>query len=195
MYKIIIDYNFRKPKLKILGDEWPSFTSSKQSDYVVLGENSRIEKQFRFCEMGLWGGVPEILQSAQCNLQGISDIIKTVPDLLQNGVLGGVTDGAVNLLSLNTIDGLLKSGNNGLLGTNNNGLLGTNNNGLLGINNNGLLGTNNNGLLSTNNNGLLGNNKNGIRGTSGVKKPDTTTRTPNSNTRKPISVLSNVGIF
>ncbi|XP_060869030.1 fatty acyl-CoA hydrolase precursor, medium chain isoform X2 [Metopolophium dirhodum] len=168
-----------KPKLKILGDEWPSFTSSKQSDYVVLGENSRIENKFRFCEMGLWGGVPDILQSTYCNLPGISDILKTVPDLLQNGVLGDVTEGAVNLLSLNTIDGLLKNGNNGLLGTNNNGLLSTNNNGLLGTHNNGLLGTNNNG----------------IRGTLGVKKPDATTKTPNLNTQKPTNILSGLGVL
>jgi len=68
--------------------------------------------------MGLWGGVPDILQSTYCNLPGISDILKTVPDLLQNGVLGDVTEGTVNLLSLNTIDGILKNGNNnGLLGT------------------------------------------------------------------------------
>ncbi|CAI6351248.1 unnamed protein product [Macrosiphum euphorbiae] len=184
-----------KPKLKILGDEWPSFTSSKQSDYVVLSENSRIENKFRFCEMGLWGGVPDILQSTYCNLPGISDILKTVPDLLQNGVLGDVTEGAVNLLSLNTIDGLIKTGNNGLLGTNNNGLLGTNNNGLLSTNNNGLLGTSNNGLLGSNNNGLLGNNKNGMKGTLGVKKPDVTTKTPNSNTQKPTNILSGLGVL
>ncbi|XP_015363502.1 PREDICTED: fatty acyl-CoA hydrolase precursor, medium chain [Diuraphis noxia] len=133
-----------KPKLKKLGDEWPSFTSSKQSDYVVLDENSRIENKFRFCEMGLWGGVPDILQSTYCNLPGISDILKTVPDLLQNGVLGDVTEGTVNLLSLNTIDGILKNGNNGLLGT------------------------------------------------LGVKKPDATTKTPNSNTQqKPQNYLLN----
>lgn len=109
-----------------MGDEWPSFTSSKQSDYVVLDENSRIENKFRFCEMGLWGGVPDILQSTYCNLPGISDILKTVPDLLKNGVLGDVTEGTVNILGnpLNTIGGLLKSSNgnqNGLLG----GLTGT----------------------------------------------------------------------
>ncbi|KAL5242815.1 hypothetical protein ACI65C_010225 [Semiaphis heraclei] len=137
-----------KPKLKKLGDEWPSFTSSKQSDYVVLDENSRIENKFRFCEMGLWGGVPDILQSTYCNLPGISDILKTVPDLLQNGVLGDVTEGTVNLLSLNTIDGILKNGNN-----------------------NGLLGT---------------------LGTLGMKKPDATTKTPNSNTQqKPPNYLLN----
>lgn len=140
---MINDYNFRKPKLKKLGDEWPSFTSSKQSDYVVLDENSRIENKFRFCEMGLWGGVPDILQSTYCNLPGISDILKTVPDLLQNGVLGDVTEGTVNLLSLNTIDGLIKNGNN-----------------------------------------------NGLLGTLGVKKPDATTKTPNSNTQKPNYLLN-----
>lgn len=132
-----------KPKLKKLGDEWPSFTSSKQSDYVVLDENSRIENKFRFCEMGLWGGVPDILQSTYCNLPGISDILKTVPDLLQNGVLGDVTEGTVNLLSLNTIDGLIKNGNG-----------------------------------------------NGLLGTLGVKKPDATTKTPNSNTQKPNYLLN-----
>ncbi|VVC39595.1 Carboxylesterase type B, conserved site,Carboxylesterase, type B,Alpha/Beta hydrolase fold [Cinara cedri] len=115
-----------KPRLTKLGDEWPSFTSSKQSDYVILDENARIENKFRFCEMGLWGGVPDILQSSYCNLPGISDILKTVPDLLQNGVLGDVTEGTVNLLEnpLNTIEGLLKNNNgnqNGLLG----GLTGT----------------------------------------------------------------------
>lgn len=109
-----------------LGDEWPTFTSSKQSDYVVLNENSHIENKFRLCEMGLWGGVPDILQSTYCNLPGISDILKTVPDLLKNGVLGDVTEGTVNLLGnpLNTIGGLLKNSNgnqNGLLG----GLTGT----------------------------------------------------------------------
>jgi len=153
--------------------------------------------------MGLWGGVPDILQSTYCNLPGISDILKTVPDLLQNGVLGDVTEGAVNLLSLNTIDGILKNGNNGLLGTNNNGLLGTNNNGflgtnnngLLGTNNNGLLGTNNNGLLSTNNNGLLGTNNNGMKGPSGMKKPDATTKSPNLNTQKPTNILSGLGVL
>jgi len=81
-----------------LGDEWPSFTSSKQSDYVVLDENPRIEKKFRFCEMGLWGGVPDILQSSYCNLPGISDILGTVPDLLKNGVLSDVTGGTKTLL-------------------------------------------------------------------------------------------------
>lgn len=101
-----------------MGDEWPSFTSSKQSDYVVLDENSRIENKFRFCEMGLWGGVPDILQSTYCNLPGISDILKTVPDLLQNSVLGDVTEGTVNLLVNNPIEELLKNGNNnGILGT------------------------------------------------------------------------------
>jgi len=65
--------------------------------------------------MGLWGGVPDILQSTYCNLPGISDILKTVPDLLQNGVLGDVTEGTVNLLSYNTIDGILK--NNVLVST------------------------------------------------------------------------------
>jgi len=68
--------------------------------------------------MGLWGGVPDILQSTYCNLPGISDILKTVPDLLQNGVLSDVTEGTVNLLTNNAIEGLLKNGNsNGLLGT------------------------------------------------------------------------------
>ncbi|KAE9531293.1 hypothetical protein AGLY_010499 [Aphis glycines] len=129
-----------KPKLKKLGDEWPSFTSSKQSDYVVLDENSRIENKFRFCEMGLWGGVPDILQSTYCNLPGISDILKTVPDLLQNGVLGDVTEGTVNLLSYNTIDGILK----------------------------------NNVLVNT----------------LGGKKPDATTKIPNTNTQKPTYLLN-----
>jgi len=95
--------------------------------------------------MGLWGGVPDILQSTYCNLPGISDILKTVPDLLQNGVLGDVTEGTVNLLSLNTIDGILKNGNN-----------------------------------------------NGLLGTLGVKKPDATTKNPNSNTQqKPPNYLLN----
>jgi len=93
--------------------------------------------------MGLWGGVPDILQSTYCNLPGISDILKTVPDLLQNDVLGDVTEGTVNLLSLNTIDGLIKNGNN-----------------------------------------------NGLLGTLGVKKPDATTKTPNSNTQKPNYLLN-----
>lgn len=116
-----INYNFRKPKLTKLKDEWPSFTSSKQSDYVVLDENSRIENKFRFCEMGLWGGVPDILQSSFCNLPGINDILSTVPDLLNNGVLGDVTENTVNILGnpINAVGGLLKNGNNkqqGLLG-------------------------------------------------------------------------------
>lgn len=104
-----------------LGDEWPSFTSSKQSDYVVLDENSHIENKFRYCEMGLWGGVPDILQSSFCDLPGINNILSTVPDLLKNGVLGDVTEGTVGLLGnpVNSIGGLLKNGNgnqNGLLG-------------------------------------------------------------------------------
>lgn len=104
-----------------LGDEWPSFTSSKQSEYVVLDENSRIENKFRFCEMGLWGGIPDILQSSFCNLPGITEILKTVPDLLNNGLLGDVTGGTVNLLGnpINNIGDILKNGNsnqNGLLG-------------------------------------------------------------------------------
>lgn len=104
-----------------LGDEWPSFTSSKQSDYVVLDENSRIENMFRFCEMGLWGGIPEMLQSSFCNLPGITDILKTVPNLLNNGLLGDVTGGKVNLLGnpITNIRDLLNTGNsnqNGLLG-------------------------------------------------------------------------------
>lgn len=103
-----------------MGDEWPSFTSSKQSDYVVLDENTRIEKKFRFCEMGLWGGVPDILQSSYCNLPGITDILGTVPDLLKNGVLSDVTEGTKNLLGnpINTIGGLLMTDRikpNGLL--------------------------------------------------------------------------------
>jgi len=110
-----------KPRLANLGDEWPSFTSSKQSDYVVLDENSRIENKFRFCEMGLWGGIPEILQSSFCNLPGITEILKTVPDLLNNGLLGDVTGGTVNLLGnpINNIGNILKNENsnqNGLLG-------------------------------------------------------------------------------
>lgn len=60
--------------------------------------------------MGLWGGVPDILQSSYCNLPGISDILKTVPDLLKNGVLGDTTEGTVNLLG-NTVNGLLKNTN------------------------------------------------------------------------------------
>jgi len=76
--------------------------------------------------MGLWGGIPDILQSSYCNLPGISDILQTVPDLLKNGVLGDVTDGTVNLLGnpLKAIGGILKSGNsnqsgilNGVTGT------------------------------------------------------------------------------
>jgi len=100
--------------LEKLGDEWPSFTSSKQSDYVVLDENSHIANMFRFCEMGLWGGIPDMLQSSFCNLPGITDILKTVPDLLNNGLLGDVTGGTVNLLGnpINSIGGILKTGNN-----------------------------------------------------------------------------------
>lgn len=140
-----------------MGDEWPSFTSSKKSDYVVLDENSHIENKFRFCEMGLWGGVPDILQSSYCNLPGISDILKTVPDLLKNGVLGDVTEGTVNLLGspLNTIGGLLNNDN-----SNQNGLLS-------GLNNN------------NNQNGLLG----GVTGALGPKKEN---KRPNGNTQKPI---------
>ncbi|CAI6348996.1 unnamed protein product [Macrosiphum euphorbiae] len=149
-----------KPKLKILGDEWPSFTSSKQSDYVVLGENSRIGNKFRFCEMGLWGGVPDILQSTDCHFQGISDILKTVPDLLQNGVLG---EGVVNLLPRNPIDGLLKNGKNPSLDIKNVPLLDTN------------LGPTN-GIRNT----LA----------SGIKRQDATTRPPNSNTQKPTNIRS-----
>lgn len=142
--------------MKKLGDEWPSFTSSKQSDYVVLDENAHIENKFRFCEMGLWGGVPDILQSSYCNLPGISDILKTVPDLLKNGVLGDVTEGTVNLLGnpLNRIGGLLKNDNN-----NQNGLLS-------GLNNN-----KQNGLLS------------GVTGTLGPKKEN---KRPNVFTQKPL---------
>lgn len=92
-----------------MGDEWPSFTSSKQSDYVILDENSRIENKFRFCEMGLWGGIPDILQSSFCNFPGISNILNTVPDLLTNGVLGNVTEGTVNILGnpIKALEGLL----------------------------------------------------------------------------------------
>ncbi|XP_050433145.1 carboxylesterase 4A [Adelges cooleyi] len=100
-----------KPRLSKLDDEWPSFTSAKRSDYVILSENSRIEKKFRFCEMGLWGGLPDILQSSYCNFPGISDILKTVPDLLKEGVLGDVTSNAINALSnpLNKIAGLVNT--------------------------------------------------------------------------------------
>lgn len=102
-----------------MGDEWPSFTSSKQSDYVILDENSRIENKFRFCEMGLWGGVPDILQSSFCNLPGISNILNTVPDLLNNGVLGDVTEGTVNLLGnpIKALEGLIGKKENKKPGT------------------------------------------------------------------------------
>lgn len=81
----------------------------------MLDENPRIQNKFRFCEMGLWGGLPDILQSKECDLPGISDILKTVPGLLKNGVLGDVTSGTVNLLEnpINKIGGLLKNENNG----------------------------------------------------------------------------------
>jgi hypothetical protein len=140
-----------------LGDEWPSFTSSKQSDYVVLDENSHIENKFRFCEMGLWGGIPDILQSSYCNLPGISDILKTVPDLLKNGILGDVTEGTVNLLGnpLNAVGGLLTNNDN----SNQNGLL--------------------SGLNNNNQNGLLG----GVTETLGSKKDN---KRPNGNIQKPL---------
>ncbi|XP_025421491.1 fatty acyl-CoA hydrolase precursor, medium chain-like isoform X2 [Sipha flava] len=146
-----------KPRLKKLGDEWPSFTSSKQSDYVVLDENSHIENKFRFCEMGLWGGIPDILQSSYCNLPGISDILKTVPDLLKNGILGDVTEGTVNLLGnpLNAVGGLLTNNDN----SNQNGLL--------------------SGLNNNNQNGLLG----GVTETLGSKKDN---KRPNGNIQKPL---------
>lgn len=69
--------------------------------------------------MGLWGGVPDILQSTHCNLPGISDILQTVPDLLKNGVLGDVTEGTVNLLEkpIKAIGDIVNIGNqNTLLG-------------------------------------------------------------------------------
>lgn len=150
-----------------MGDEWPTFTSSKQSDYVVLDENPRIQNKFRFCEMGLWGGVPDILQSKDCDLPGISDILKTVPGLINNDILGEVAEGTVNLLGnpLNKISGLLQPSNtqNGLLGGN-------------------LLNNNKNGQ-----NGLLG----GVTGTLGIKqenkKPSVVTQKPN-----PLGGLSNL---
>lgn len=81
-----------------MDDEWPSFTSAKQSEYVVLSENSKIEKKFRYCEVGLWAGVPDILQSSVCNFPGIKDILKTVPNLLKEGVLGDVKENTMNIL-------------------------------------------------------------------------------------------------
>lgn len=97
--------------------------------------------------MGLWGGISDILQSSYCNLPGITDILKTVPDLLQNGVLS-----EVNLLEsrLTNIGQLLKTANG-----NNGGLLsgvGNNHHLLNGIASNngqqGLLG----GVVNNNNN-------------------------------------------
>lgn len=102
--------------------------------------------------MGLWGGISDILQSSYCNLPGITDILKTVPDLLRNGVLS-----EVNLIEnhLNNVGQLLKSPNdirNELLsGVGNNHQLlngiGSNNNqqGLLGG-----IGNNNNSINKNN---------------------------------------------
>lgn len=102
--------------------------------------------------MGLWGGISDILQSSYCNLPGITDILKTVPDLLHNGVLS-----EVNLIEnhLNNVGQLLKSTNgirSGLLSGvgNNHHLL----NGI-GSNNNqqellGGIGNNNNSINKNN---------------------------------------------
>lgn len=122
-------YNFRKPKLKQLEDKWPSFTSTKKSEYVILDERPRIEQKFRYCQMGLWGGMADVLQSPFCQktLPGISDVLQTVPGILNNGVLDNVGEQTMAILKKNPIGSLLtndKSSTNGpLLGVPSLGLL------------------------------------------------------------------------
>lgn len=71
--------------------------------------------------MGLWGGMADVLQSPFCQktLPGISDVLTTVPGILNNGVLDNVGEQTKTILKTNPIGSLLindKSNTKGPLG-------------------------------------------------------------------------------
>nr|XP_022902159.1 esterase E4-like [Onthophagus taurus] len=73
--KMIADF-VRNGKLQVQNKLIPSFTSL-QSNFVEISSNPTIEKDFRFCEMALWAGLAERLQSTTCQyLNQIGNIKK-----------------------------------------------------------------------------------------------------------------------
>ncbi|KAL1464595.1 hypothetical protein WDU94_004225 [Cyamophila willieti] len=73
------------PQLPQSNIKWAPF-SAQNNEYLVLSKEPRMEKDFRKCQMALWEGFSEILNSQQCQLLNLQKLLGS-----QKGLLGGLT--------------------------------------------------------------------------------------------------------
>lgn len=74
---------------------------SKGSSFIKIGETAQVEKDFRFCELSMWGANLESLTAASCGflLNQIGDV-GAVATNLTSGVVGSVGGLGGGLLGL-----------------------------------------------------------------------------------------------
>ncbi|KAI5713458.1 hypothetical protein M8J75_016594 [Diaphorina citri] len=111
------------PQLPNSNVKWSPF-SAQNSEFLVLSKTPRMDKEFRHCQMALWEGLAEVLQSQKCSLLNLQKLLGTEKGLLGGltgvnsagkrvDLLGGLTGGENNLVG--GLTGGLTGGNGGLL--------------------------------------------------------------------------------
>lgn len=72
IFTSIISSFARHGKITIDQKEVPSF-SSESNHYMQINAKPKVTKNFRFCEMALWAGLTQRLQSSACSLLNVLD--------------------------------------------------------------------------------------------------------------------------
>lgn len=62
----------RNGRISINNQNVPSF-SSKENNFVQISSKPKLSNNFRYCEMALWAGLPQRLQSSSCQFINVFD--------------------------------------------------------------------------------------------------------------------------
>lgn len=102
----------RHGKIQIEGKDVPSF-SPKGNDFVSISAKPKLLNNFKYCEMALWAGLTQRLQSASCQyLDALSSTLKLTQDTIRDKTSSVNTQLTKNIQqSIKTVDSVT-SGNN-----------------------------------------------------------------------------------
>lgn len=74
----------RYGKIQVDGKDVPTFSPSS-NDFVSISAKPKLLNNFKYCEMALWAGLTQRLQSASCQyLDALSSTLKTAQDTIRD---------------------------------------------------------------------------------------------------------------
>lgn len=85
----------RNGRISVNNQNVPSF-SSKENNFVQISSKPTLSNNFRYCEMALWAGLAQRLQSSSCQFMNVlDDQLKNVGNVLFDTVNVPITNGNI----------------------------------------------------------------------------------------------------